>query len=56
MPGSEAASETKTIMLPERTFTNPLAKAVVEQRKILALDANRKPRCARPDRCDHAAA
>ena len=30
-------------MLPERPFTNPLAKAIVEQRKILSLDANRKP-------------
>ena len=40
--GQEAASETKTFMLPERPFTNPLARAVVEQRKILSLDANRK--------------
>jgi uncharacterized protein (TIGR02302 family) len=39
----EARSETKTIALPERPFSNPLAKAVVEQRRILALDANRKP-------------
>jgi uncharacterized protein (TIGR02302 family) len=38
----EARSETKTIKLPERPFTNPLAKAVIEQRRILALDANRK--------------
>ncbi len=41
--GHEASSETKTIVLPERTFTNPLAKAVAEHRKILSLDANRKP-------------
>lgn len=40
--GHEARSETKTITLPQRPFTNPLAKAVVEQRQILALDANRK--------------
>ena len=39
----EARSETKTFTLPERTFTNPLAKALVEQRRILGLDANRKP-------------
>ena len=42
--GQEARSETKTFVLPERTFTNPLARAVIEQRRILALDANRKPR------------
>lgn len=42
--GQEARSETKTFVMPERTFTNPLAKAVVEQRRILALDANRKDR------------
>jgi len=42
--GHEARSETKTMVLPERPFTNPLARALVEQRRILALDANRKPR------------
>ena len=42
--GHEARSETKTIMLPERPFSNPLARAVIEQRRILALDANRKRR------------
>ncbi len=42
--GQEAASETKTIVLPERPFYNPLARALVEQRRILALDANDKPR------------
>lgn len=35
-------SKTKIITLPERPFTNPLAKALVEQRQIIALDANRK--------------
>ena len=40
--GQEATSETRTIILPERPFTNPLAKAVVELRKILSLDANSK--------------
>jgi len=39
----EARSEAKTFTLPERTFTNPLAKAVVEQRRLLGLDANKKP-------------
>ncbi|TKT75271.1 TIGR02302 family protein [Aquamicrobium sp. LC103] len=38
----EAASETKTFVLPERPFVNPIARAVVEQRRLLALDANSK--------------
>ncbi len=42
--GHEASSETKLIRLPERPFTNPLARAIVEQRRILALDANKKQR------------
>jgi uncharacterized protein (TIGR02302 family) len=42
--GQEAASETRTLVMPQRPFTNPLAKAVIEQRRILGLDANRKPR------------
>ena len=40
--GHEARSETKTIVLPERPFSNPLARAVIEQRRLLALDANQK--------------
>lgn len=36
----EARSETKTLVMPERPFANPLARAVVEQRRILALNAN----------------
>ena len=42
--GQQAVSETKTFRLPERPFTNPLARAVVEWRKIFALDANQVPR------------
>src|SRR6185295_12056806 len=42
--GQEARSETKTIILPERPFSNPLARAVLEQRRLLALDAKSKPR------------
>jgi len=42
--GQEAVSETKTFRMPERPFSNPLARAVVEQRRILGLDANRKAR------------
>ena len=41
--GQQATTETKTVTLPERIFTNPLAKAIVEHRKIFSLDANRKP-------------
>ncbi|RIX99999.1 TIGR02302 family protein [Aureimonas flava] len=32
------------VTLPERRFTDPMARAVVEQRRILALDANAAPR------------
>jgi uncharacterized protein (TIGR02302 family) len=42
-PKQEARSETKTLVMPERPFANPLARAVVEQRRILALNANAKP-------------
>jgi len=42
--GQEGRSEEKTIILPERPFSNPLARALVEQRRLLALDANAKPR------------
>ena len=39
----EATSETRTVILPEKPFVNPLARALVEQRRLLALDANTKP-------------
>ena len=42
--GQVAKSEAKVFALPERTFTNPLARALIEQRRTLALDANRKQR------------
>ncbi len=42
--GQEARSETKTFILPERPFTNPLARAVIEQRRLIGLDANAKRR------------
>ncbi|MBO0905663.1 TIGR02302 family protein [Jiella sonneratiae] len=42
--GQTGRSGTKVITLPERRFLNPLARAVVEQRRILALDANAAPR------------
>ncbi|MEO5758883.1 MAG: TIGR02302 family protein [Mesorhizobium sp.] len=42
--GHTATSETKTLLMPQRPFANPLARAVIEQRRLLALDANAKPR------------
>ncbi|WP_214469509.1 TIGR02302 family protein [Mesorhizobium sp. dw_380] len=42
--GHMATSETKMLLMPERPFANPLARAVIEQRRLLALDANAKPR------------
>ncbi|MFA6156626.1 TIGR02302 family protein [Mesorhizobium sp.] len=42
--GHTASSETKTLVMPQRPFANPLARAVIEQRGLLALDANAKPR------------
>jgi uncharacterized protein (TIGR02302 family) len=38
--GNEARSEPRNMRLPERLFTKPLARALIEQRRILALDAN----------------
>ena len=45
--GQEGRSETREIVLPERPFSNPLARAVIEQRRLLALDANNKARVLR---------
>ncbi len=39
--GNEATSEAFNMRLPERLFTKPLARALIEQRRILALDANK---------------
>jgi uncharacterized protein (TIGR02302 family) len=39
--GNEGRSQPFDMRLPERLFTKPLARALVEQRRILALDANR---------------
>jgi uncharacterized protein (TIGR02302 family) len=38
--GNEGKSEPFSMRLPERLFTKPLARALIEQRRILALDAN----------------
>ncbi|MCT8997961.1 TIGR02302 family protein [Chelativorans intermedius] len=42
--GQTGESETKTFLLPQRPFTNPLARALIEQRRMLALDAGRQRR------------
>lgn len=42
--GQEGRSETLEAVLPGRRFSEPLAAAVVEQRGVLALDANNLPR------------
>jgi uncharacterized protein (TIGR02302 family) len=41
--GNEGNSEPFAFRLPERVFTKPLARALVEQRRNLALDANARP-------------
>ncbi|HWX85932.1 MAG TPA: TIGR02302 family protein, partial [Xanthobacteraceae bacterium] len=41
--GNEGKSEPFNMRLPERLFTKPLARALIEQRRILALDANANP-------------
>ena len=38
--GNEGKSEPFDMRLPERLFTKPLARALIEQRRMLALDAN----------------
>jgi uncharacterized protein (TIGR02302 family) len=38
--GNEGHTEPFNMRLPERLFTKPLARALIEQRRILALDAN----------------
>jgi uncharacterized protein (TIGR02302 family) len=42
--GNEGKSEPLAFRLPERVFTKPLARALIEQRRNLALDANARPR------------
>ena len=41
--GNEGRSAPFDMRLPERLFVKPLARALIEQRRILALDVNRKP-------------
>jgi uncharacterized protein (TIGR02302 family) len=42
--GNEGRSEPLEMQLPQRLFTKPLARALIEQRRNLALDAQDKPR------------
>src|SRR5712664_97710 len=39
--GNEGRSEPFNMRIPERLFTKPLARALIEQRRVLALDANK---------------
>ncbi|MGH6680293.1 MAG: TIGR02302 family protein, partial [Bradyrhizobium sp.] len=41
-PGHVGRSEPFEMRLPERSFTKPVARALIEQRRILALDANKR--------------
>jgi uncharacterized protein (TIGR02302 family) len=41
--GNEGRSEPFSFRLPQRAFSKPLARALVEQRRNLALDANARP-------------
>ncbi len=41
--GNVGRSKAVDFTLPERVFTKPVARALIEQRRILALDANKKP-------------
>ncbi len=42
--GNIGKSEPFSFRLPQRVFTKPLARALIEQRRNLALDANSRPR------------
>ncbi|MGH6684759.1 MAG: TIGR02302 family protein, partial [Pseudolabrys sp.] len=41
--GNEGRSEATEFQLPQRIFVKPVARALIEQRRILALDAGAKP-------------
>jgi uncharacterized protein (TIGR02302 family) len=41
--GNEGRSQPQELTLPQRIFVKPLARALIEQRRILALDADTKP-------------
>jgi uncharacterized protein (TIGR02302 family) len=41
--GNEGRSEPHELQLPQRVFVKPVARALIEQRRILALDADTRP-------------
>src|SRR5471030_542177 len=41
--GNEGRSEPRELTLPQRIFVKPIARALIEQRRILALDAETRP-------------
>ena len=41
--GNEGRSEPRELDLPQRIFVKPVARALIEQRRILALDADQRP-------------
>ncbi len=41
--GNEGRSEPTDVELPQRSFAKPVARALIEQRRILAFDAEKKP-------------
>ncbi len=45
--GQTGHSKTVEIMLPERQFDHPVARAIIEQRRVLALRSNRQHQVAR---------
>ena len=42
--GQEGTSDTIEVTLPQRPFSNPLAKALIEQRRALVMDARKRTR------------
>lgn len=42
--GNEGFSETRTVRLPSRAFTKPLARALIDERRLLAFDARNRRR------------
>lgn len=45
--GNEGASETRALRLPQRTFTKPMARALIDERRRLALDPSNRARLVR---------
>ncbi|MFG1391946.1 TIGR02302 family protein [Xanthobacter agilis] len=42
--GNEGFSDTRTLRLPQRPFTKPLARALIDERRLLAFDARNRRR------------